>query len=164
MSLLPRHKPGRGTRTSRSTFVGRRPPRGFPLFESFGWQHEDATGGRLRQTTIALRRIMGNVKDLDSTAIYAWTTLISVLICVPAAAIFEGPALKAGIDRAAAAHPEFYWKLAAVGLLYHLYNQVSPLLRSRSSFPPLSPTVCIESKAASVHALNATIFVSMPVL
>lgn len=70
---------------------------------------------------------MGNVKDLDSTAIYAYTTLISALICVPAAVIFEGGALKAGIDKAAAAHPDFYWKLAAVGLLYHLYNQVLTL-------------------------------------
>lgn len=69
-------------------------------------------------------RIMGNVKDLDSTAIYAWTTLISVLICVPCAVIFEGGTLKAGMQRAAEAHPDFYYKLAAVGLLYHLYNQV----------------------------------------
>ena len=68
---------------------------------------------------------MGNVKDLDSTAIYAWTTLISVLICVPCAVIFEGGTLKAGMQRAAEAHPDFYYKLAAVGLLYHLYNQVS---------------------------------------
>lgn len=67
---------------------------------------------------------MGNVKDLDSTAIYAWTTLISVLICVPAAIIFEGGSLKAGLQTAAEAHPDFYYKLAAVGLLYHLYNQV----------------------------------------
>lgn len=66
---------------------------------------------------------MGNVKDLDSTAIYAWTTLISVLICVPAAIIFEGGALKDGLTKAAEAHPDFYYKLAAVGLLYHLYNQ-----------------------------------------
>ena len=70
---------------------------------------------------------MGNVKDLDSTAIYAWTTLISVLICVPGAIIFEGGALKDGITKAAEAHPDFYYKLAAVGLLYHLYNQARSL-------------------------------------
>lgn len=64
------------------------------------------------------------MKNLDSTAIYAWTTLISVLICVPGALIFEGPTLRAGIEKAAASHPDFYWKLTAVGLLYHLYNQV----------------------------------------
>ena len=135
MSLLPLHKPGLGGLDLRVHIVCGPPLRGFRLFESFGWQHEDAGGGRLSQTAIAVRRIMGNVKDLDSTAIYAWTTLISVLICVPLAAIFEGPALKAGIDRAAAAHPEFYWKLAAVGLLYHLYNQV-PLAAPEQELVP----------------------------
>lgn len=70
---------------------------------------------------------MGSVKDLDSTAVYAWTTLISCLICVPAALIFEGPRLKAGLDAAAKVNPQIYQKLFAVGLLYHLYNQVDQL-------------------------------------
>ena len=68
---------------------------------------------------------MGSIKGLDSTGIYAYTTLISALICVPAALIMEGPYLKAAADRALAAHPNFYTQLALVGLLYHLYNQVS---------------------------------------
>ena len=34
---------------------------------------------------------MTSIKDLDSTAIYAYTTLISVLICVPAAQSSRGP-------------------------------------------------------------------------
>lgn len=67
---------------------------------------------------------MGSIKDLDSTAIYAYTTLISVIICVPAALFFEGPYLRAAADKAAAAHPDFYFSLFLVGLLYHLYNQV----------------------------------------
>ena len=67
---------------------------------------------------------MGSVKDLDSTAVYAWTTLISVLICVPGALIFEGSRVKAGLDAAAQVNPQIYQKLLAVGLLYHLYNQV----------------------------------------
>ena len=67
---------------------------------------------------------MGDIKDLSSTAIYAWTTLISVLICVPGALIFEGPKLQAGIDAALQKEPNFYWALLSVGLLYHLYNQV----------------------------------------
>lgn len=74
---------------------------------------------------------MGNVKNLDSTAIYAYTTLISVLICVPGALIFEGAALREGVRKAAATHPDFYWKLTAVGLLYHLYNQVNNLSLKR---------------------------------
>ena len=70
---------------------------------------------------------MGDIKDLSSTAIYAWTTLISVLICVPGALIFEGPKLQAGIDAALQKEPKFYFSLLSVGLLYHLYNQVSLL-------------------------------------
>lgn len=36
-----------------------------------------------------LCRAMGDIKNLNSTAVYAWTTLISVFICVPAALIME---------------------------------------------------------------------------
>ncbi len=67
---------------------------------------------------------MSTIKNLDSTAIYAYTTLISVLICVPAALIAEGSRLPAGIDAALAKDPNFYFSLFMVGLLYHLYNQV----------------------------------------
>ena len=67
---------------------------------------------------------MGNIKDLDSTALYAYTTAISVLICVPAALLVEGKHLSAGVDKALAKNPNFYWALLSVGLLYHLYNQV----------------------------------------
>ena len=67
---------------------------------------------------------MSSSKELDSTAIYAYTTLVSTLICVPAALIVEGPKLSAGIDKALAHRPDFYMALLSVGLLYHLYNQV----------------------------------------
>ena len=66
---------------------------------------------------------MGTLKNLDSTGIYAYTTLISCIICVPAALIMEGPHLKAAADKALESHPNFYMQLALVGLLYHLYNQ-----------------------------------------
>jgi hypothetical protein len=33
-------------------------------------------------------------KTLDSTAVYAYTTLISMIVCVPIALIAEGPALQ----------------------------------------------------------------------
>ncbi len=65
-------------------------------------------------------------KSLDSTAVYAYTTLISVIICVPWALLAEGGSLAAGIDAAVAkvGAQRFYLDLVAVGLLYHLYNQV----------------------------------------
>lgn len=37
-------------------------------------------------------------KTLDSTAVYAYTTLISMFICVPIALAMEGPALAAGAN------------------------------------------------------------------
>ena len=77
---------------------------------------------------------MGSIKDLDSTAIYAYTTLISVLICVPAALFFEGPHLRAAADKAVASHPDFYFSLFLVGLLYHLYNQARATPCAMSSF------------------------------
>ncbi len=80
---------------------------------------------------------MGDIKDLNSTAVYAWTTLISVIICVPAALIMEGPRLKPAVDALAGAHPNFYFDLFIVGLLYHLYNQVGSS-RSYASWLVLS--------------------------
>jgi hypothetical protein len=63
---------------------------------------------------------MGDIKNLNSTAIYAWTTLISVLICVPGALIAEGPRLRLAMQAAHATHSSFYRDLFVVGLLYHL--------------------------------------------
>lgn len=95
--------------------------------------HADPNGREQESTPILVSfqlklgcgsRAMGDIKDLDSTAIYAYTTLISVIICVPAAIIFEGPTLKTAVEAAVKSHPNFYKELLAVGLLYHLYNQV----------------------------------------
>ena len=63
---------------------------------------------------------MGDIKNLNSTAVYAWTTLISVLICVPGALIAEGPRLRLAVEAAKTTHPSFYRDLFIVGLLYHL--------------------------------------------
>ena len=41
-------------------------------------------------------------KTLDSTAVYAYTTLISMLICVPIALAMEGSSLAAGAQAAIA--------------------------------------------------------------
>lgn len=69
---------------------------------------------------------MKDIKNLSSTGVYAYTTLISCLICVPLALAVEGPTLKAGVDAAVAkvGAKAFYGQLLVVGLLYHLYNQV----------------------------------------
>lgn len=85
---------------------------------------------------------MAMTKSLSSTAVYAYTTLISVLICVPWALLAEGGTLKAGIDAAIAnvGAQRFYFDLTAVGLLYHLYNQFAFNTLQRVS--PVSHGVC----------------------
>jgi solute carrier family 35, member E1 len=65
-------------------------------------------------------------KSLNSTNVYAYTTLISVLICVPWALLAEGSTLVAGAKAAIAqvGAQRFWLDLFMVGMLYHLYNQV----------------------------------------
>ena len=114
---------------------------------------------------------MTDIKDLSSTAIYAWTTLVSVLICVPGALIFEGPKLQAGIDAALKKEPNFYLSLLSVGLLYHLYNQVRAqacILCHRMSKhcnrkhhyaqEHLSSTVCTADQLLHHHTATAHLF------
>ena len=88
------------------------------------------------------KRAMGELKNLDSTAIYAWTTLISLAICLPGALLFEGPRLAAGAEAAVAqvGARSFYGALVSVGLLYHLYNQFA--FNTLSRVNPVSHGVC----------------------
>lgn len=102
------------------------------------------------------KKAMGDIKDLSSTAIYAWTTLISVLICVPGALIFEGPKLQAGIDAALQKEPNFYWALLSVGLLYHLYNQFA--FNTLSRVTPVSHGVCNVVKRVVIIGTSVVFF------
>jgi Tpt phosphate/phosphoenolpyruvate translocator len=102
------------------------------------------------------KKAMGNIKNLDSTAIYAYTTLISVLICVPAALIVEGPYLKAAAEKAVESHPDFYFSLFLVGLLYHLYNQFAFNTLSRVS--PVSHGVCNVVKRVVIIGTSVVFF------
>ena len=110
----------------------------------------------LMRRFVCVCRAMSDIKDLSSTAIYAWTTLISVLICVPGALIFEGAKLRSGIDLALQKDPNLYFSLLLVGLLYHLYNQVNLLLLLVGSLPDnCNATRSINSQShASVHAIQ----------
>lgn len=74
----------------------------------------------------SLRFVRAMTKTLDGTAVYAYTTLISCLICVPWALLAEGGTLIEGAKAAIAkvGAQRFYVDLFAVGMLYHLYNQV----------------------------------------
>lgn len=69
---------------------------------------------------------MNNIEDLGSTGLYAYTSLISLFILAPGVLLFESDVWEA-MQAAAAAEGavEFFWSLLSVGLLYHLFNQVS---------------------------------------
>ena len=85
---------------------------------------------------------LASIKDLGSTAIYAYTTLISVFICAPGIIFFEGAKLGAGINNAISivGAQGFYLRLLAVGLLYHLYNQFA--FNTLGRVTPVSHGVC----------------------
>ncbi|KAL3157579.1 Aminopeptidase 2 mitochondrial [Trebouxia sp. C0010 RCD-2024] len=102
------------------------------------------------------KKAMTDIKDLSSTAIYAWTTLVSVLICVPGALIFEGPKLQAGIDAALKKEPNFYLSLLSVGLLYHLYNQFA--FNTLSRVTPVSHGVCNVVKRVVIIGTSVVFF------
>ncbi|KAF8643732.1 hypothetical protein HU200_066798 [Digitaria exilis] len=66
--------------------------------------------------------------DMDSTNVYAYISIIALIVCIPPAVIFEGPQLmqhgfkdaiaKVGVQKLVS-------DLFLVGLFYHLYNQVA---------------------------------------
>lgn len=66
--------------------------------------------------------------DMDSTNVYAYISIISLIVCIPPALIFEGPKLmQHGFSDAIAkvGLQKFVTDLFLVGLFYHLYNQVA---------------------------------------
>uniref|UniRef100_K3XJL7 Sugar phosphate transporter domain-containing protein n=1 Tax=Setaria italica TaxID=4555 RepID=K3XJL7_SETIT len=66
--------------------------------------------------------------DMDSTNVYAYISIISLIVCIPPALMFEGPKLmQHGFNDAIAkvGLQKFVTDLFLVGLFYHLYNQVT---------------------------------------
>ncbi|XP_031474001.1 triose phosphate/phosphate translocator TPT, chloroplastic [Nymphaea colorata] len=66
--------------------------------------------------------------DMDSTNIYAYISIIALLVCIPPAVIVEGPQLlQHGFKDAIAkvGLTKFLSDLFWVGMFYHLYNQLA---------------------------------------
>ncbi|XP_047308744.1 triose phosphate/phosphate translocator TPT, chloroplastic-like [Impatiens glandulifera] len=66
--------------------------------------------------------------EMDSTNVYAYITIIALIVCIPPAIIVEGPQLiKYGFNDAIAkvGLTKFITDLFLVGLFYHLYNQLA---------------------------------------
>merc|ERR1712070_1029220 len=88
------------------------------------------------------KKTMGALKDLSSTSLYAYTTLISLLVCAPLALIVEGPTLVSGAQAAieSIGARNFYLYLVAVGMFYQLYNHFS--FNTLARVIPVSHGVC----------------------
>jgi Tpt phosphate/phosphoenolpyruvate translocator len=103
------------------------------------------------------KKAMNNITNLSSTAIYAYTTLISVFLCVPGIFIFEQGVWEAAKAQIAANGAQaFYGPLLSVGLLYHLYNQFAFNTLSRVS--PVSHGVCNVVKRVCIIATSVLFF------
>lgn len=96
---------------------------------------------------------MTTISNLGSTGIYAYTTLISVFICVPGIFFFE-PGVWAAIREQVAQRgaANFYGALLSVGLLYHLYNQFA--FNTLSRITPVSHGVCNVVKRVVIIATS----------
>ena len=88
------------------------------------------------------KQTMGDIKNLGSTALYAYTTVISVVICAPLALLVEGPKLAAGWEVALAklGQTKLIAYLFAVGIFYHIYNQFA--FNTLQRINPVSHGVC----------------------
>ncbi|KAG1334984.1 triose phosphate/phosphate translocator, chloroplastic [Cocos nucifera] len=66
--------------------------------------------------------------DMDSTNLYAYISIIALIVCIPPAIILEGPQLlQHGLNDAVAkvGWIKFISDLFWVGMFYHLYNQLA---------------------------------------
>jgi len=103
------------------------------------------------------KKAMNSIKDLGSTAIYAWTTLISCFICIPGILLFE-PAVFGAIQEQVSAKGlvAFATPLLSVGLLYHLYNQFA--FNTLARVTPVSHGVCNVVKRIVIIATSVMFF------
>mmetsp|Transcript_8750 Transcript_8750/g.22544 ORF Transcript_8750/g.22544 Transcript_8750/m.22544 type:complete len:153 (+) Transcript_8750:3-461(+) len=88
------------------------------------------------------KQTMKDIKSLSSTSLYAYTTVISVALCLPLAMVMEGRALQGGVAAAVAklGAAKFATSLLGVGIFYHLYNQFA--FNTLARVNPVSHGVC----------------------
>ncbi|XP_019445682.1 PREDICTED: triose phosphate/phosphate translocator, chloroplastic [Lupinus angustifolius] len=96
---------------------------------------------------------------MDSTNIYAYISIIALIVCLPPAIILEGPTLlKHGFSDAIAqvGLVKFVTDLFWVGMFYHLYNQVATNTLERVA--PLTHAVGNVLKRVFVIGFSIVIF------
>ncbi|KAK2995001.1 hypothetical protein RJ640_030048, partial [Escallonia rubra] len=97
--------------------------------------------------------------DMDSTNLYAYISIIALLVCIPPALILEGPQLlKYGFNDAIAkvGLTKFISDLFWVGLFYHLYNQLATNTLERVA--PLTHAVGNVLKRVFVIGFSIVVF------
>jgi solute carrier family 35 protein E1 len=103
--------------------------------------------------------------DMDSTNVYAYISIISLIVCIPPALIFEGPKLmQHGFSDAIAkvGLQKFVTDLFLVGLFYHLYNQLATNTLERVA--PLTHAVGNVLKRVFVIGFSIIVFGKCTVL
>ncbi|EER99986.1 hypothetical protein BDA96_03G002700 [Sorghum bicolor] len=97
--------------------------------------------------------------DMDSTNVYAYISIIALIVCIPPAIIFEGPQLMShGFSDAIAkvGLTKFVSDLVLVGLFYHLYNQIATNTLERVA--PLTHAVGNVLKRVFVIGFSIVVF------
>ncbi|KAL6850152.1 hypothetical protein ACP4OV_020779 [Aristida adscensionis] len=97
--------------------------------------------------------------DMDSTNVYAYISIISLIVCIPPALFFEGPQLMQHGFKDAIAKvglTKFVTDIFLVGLFYHLYNQIATNTLERVA--PLTHAVGNVLKRVFVIGFSIIIF------
>ncbi|KAK3140417.1 hypothetical protein QOZ80_5AG0400680 [Eleusine coracana subsp. coracana] len=97
--------------------------------------------------------------DMDSTNLYAYISIIALIVCIPPAIIIEGPQLvQHGFKDAIAkvGLTKFVSNFLLVGLFYHLYNQVATNTLERVA--PLSHAIGNVLKRVFVIGFSIIVF------
>ena len=115
------------------------------------------------------KKYLGEFKNIDGTNMFALLSIISLVYTVPAAIAMEGlrggtynwgAMATTGIDAVGGAAP-FFRLLAATGLFYHLYNQVSFMVLDQG-ISPVTFSVGNTMKRVAV-VVSSVIFFKNPV-
>ncbi|KAF5752058.1 hypothetical protein HS088_TW02G01078 [Tripterygium wilfordii] len=96
---------------------------------------------------------------MDSTNVYAYTTIIALLFCIPPAILIEGPQLmQYGLKEAIAKMGlyKFLSDLFLIGMFYHLYNQLATNTLERVA--PLTHAVGNVLKRVFVIGFSIVVF------
>ncbi|KAJ4960443.1 hypothetical protein NE237_020353 [Protea cynaroides] len=126
---------------------------------SFNWT--GFIGAMISNIAFTYRSIYSKkaMTGMDSTNVYAYTSIIALLVCIPPAILIEGPQLiQYGFKNAIAKVGlfKFLSDLFWIGMFYHLYNQLATNTLERVS--PLTHAVGNVLKRVFVIGFSIVVF------